>query len=175
MVEAAKQTSRADTGSRQVLAASKRNALCNSPCAGGAASKGPMIEKRSRAQRSRLGASVIVFKRSPVCAPPAAALMGVNFTNPGRCWLFASSAGDQQPSRSVIGRPTVKGARKTRSRINDSSANPVKRSIRLAGNCAVSTGGMKRAQAACHSGVTGKCSSHQVRQRASVRYGTSRV
>ncbi len=41
-----------------------------SPGAGGAASKGPMIEKRSRAHRSRCGGSVGVFKRTPGSGAP---------------------------------------------------------------------------------------------------------
>ena len=36
-------------------------AACNSPGAGGAASRGPMIEKRKRAQRSRLRGSTTVL------------------------------------------------------------------------------------------------------------------
>ena len=63
MVDAAKQTSRPDTGSRQVLAASSCNAACNAFGPGGAASNGPMIEKRKRAQRSRLTESVNSFKK----------------------------------------------------------------------------------------------------------------
>ena len=37
----------------------------------------------------------------------------------------------------------------------DSVAQPTKRAIKLAGSAVVATGGMKRAQAACQSGVTG--------------------
>ena len=41
--------------------------------------------------------------------------------------------------------------------------------------CASGTGGMNRAQAARHSGVSGNCSRHQTRQRASVRRATPSV
>lgn len=37
----------------------------------------------------------------------------------------------------------------------DSAAEPVKRAIRLAGSSLVATGGKKRAQSACQSGVVG--------------------
>ena len=57
----------------------------------------------------------------------------------------------------------------------DSAAEPVKRSIKLAGSSVVATGGMKRAHAACQSGVTGKSSAHHSRQRCSVRTGTAKV
>jgi hypothetical protein len=45
------------------LVASDCKALRKAPGAGGAASKAPMIEKRSRAQRSRLCGSDIAFKK----------------------------------------------------------------------------------------------------------------
>ena len=67
------------------------------------------------------------------------------------------------------------GERKTRRRISASSASPANRSSRLAGQCLVATGGMKRAQAACQSGVRGKSSRHQRRHRSSVRTGMSSV
>jgi hypothetical protein len=64
MVEAPKQTSSPDTGCRQDLVDRARSAGDNSPAAGGAASKGPMIAKRRRAQRSRLRGSTGEVKRS---------------------------------------------------------------------------------------------------------------
>lgn len=70
---------------------------------------------------------------------------------------------------------TVKGVRKASSRVIDSAAEAVKRSIRLAGSSVVATGGMKRAQLACQSGVVGKISAHQVLQRRTVRAGTASV
>lgn len=57
----------------------------------------------------------------------------------------------------------------------DSAAQPTKRAIKLAGSAVVATGGMKRAQAACQSGVTGKSCVHHSRQRCSVRTGTAKV
>jgi len=154
-----------DTGWRHDLAASDCSAAYNSFGAGGAASKGPMIEKRRRAQRSRLFGSVGVFKRVSRLRMPTASLVEVEITNPRGAWLSATSACGQHPSFSVTGCPTVRGERKTRSRINGSVAVPTKRSIRLAGSWLNATGGMKRAQAACQSGVRGNCSTHQFLQR----------
>ena len=57
----------------------------------------------------------------------------------------------------------------------DSAAQPAKRAIRLVGSSVVATGGMKRAQAACQSGVNGKCRVHHSCQRRSVRTGTAKV
>ena len=134
-----------------------------------------MIEKRRRAQRSRLLGSVGVFKRVSRCAVPTATLMEVEITNPRGDWLSTTSACDYHPSFSMTGCPTVKGERKIRSRINDSAAVPIKRSIRPAGSWLKATGGMKRAQVACQSGVSGNCSTHQFRQRWIVRAGTLNV
>lgn len=52
-------------GWRQRLAAKSRNAVCNSPGVGGAANSGPMIAKRSRAQRSRDGRSSLELNITP--------------------------------------------------------------------------------------------------------------
>src|SRR4030065_342514 len=109
MVEAAKQISKPDTGWRHDLAESTCSAAYNAPGAGGAASKGPMIEKRRRAQRSRLCGSVGVFKRVSRLRMPTASLVGLEITNPRRAWLSATSACDQHPSLSVNGCPTVEG------------------------------------------------------------------
>lgn len=46
------------------------NASYSALGAGGAASKGPMIERRSRAHRSRCGGSVGVFKWTPGSGVP---------------------------------------------------------------------------------------------------------
>src|SRR5487761_2472983 len=62
--------------------------------AGREASKGPMIEKRRRAPRSRLFGSVGVFKRVSQCAVPAASLVEVEITNPRGDWLSTTSACD---------------------------------------------------------------------------------
>ena len=70
---------------------------------------------------------------------------------------------------------TVKGVRKARSRVIDSAAEPVKRAIRLPGSPVVATGGMKRAQLPCQSGVVGKISAHQVLQRRIVRAGMASI
>ena len=75
----------------------------------------------------------------------------------------------------MIGSLTVKGLRNTNKRIRQSSAEPAKRSSKLAGKRAASTGGMKRAHAALHSGVNGNCAPHHWRQRSTVRSGTASV
>ena len=67
---------------------------------------------------------------------------------------------------------TVTGHSQTSSRINASCAGPVKRSINAPGSCAWGTGGMNRAHPQRHSGVSGNCSRHQCRQRATVRRAT---
>jgi hypothetical protein len=41
--------------------------ITSSPAAGGAASKGPMIEKRKRAQRSRFSGSIVELKKVSQC------------------------------------------------------------------------------------------------------------
>ena len=98
--------------------------------------------------------------------------MGVKATNPRGNRPSASSAGDHHPARSVTETlTTVSGDRKIRSRSRASSALPTKRSSRPVGKASVATGGMKRAQAACHSGVCGNCSRHHWPQRAKVRRG----
>ena len=55
-----------------------------------------------------------------------------------------------------------------------SVASPTKRSSKRLGKSSV-TGGMKRAQHACHSAVSGNCSFHHWRQRARVSNGIARV
>ena len=65
MVEQPKRISRPVNGWRQVVVARAFKAACKAPSAGGAASSGPMIAKRSRAQRSRWGKSSLELKRHP--------------------------------------------------------------------------------------------------------------
>ena len=56
------------------MMASRVKAACNSPAAGGAASKGPMIEKRKRAQRSRFSGSIVELKKVSQCGGADGAL-----------------------------------------------------------------------------------------------------
>ena len=165
MVDTPKAISSPETGWRHVLAASSCKALFNSPGTGGAASNEPMIEKRSRAQRSRLSGSGIAFKKlSQRCAAGGNA-NGKQAYEPSESLAMSNLCGSCAAITRVDHCWTVKGVRKARSRVIDSAAEAVKRSIRLAGSSVVATGGMKRAQLPCQSGVVGKISAHQVLQR----------
>ena len=110
-VDAPKRTSRPETGWRQVLAASARNAAPNCRGAGGAAISGPMIEKRRRAHRSRSGGSAIVFNAGLQVRPHRRCdLTEAKAMEPRRARLRASSAGAQPASCSLIaaGLPTAR-------------------------------------------------------------------
>ena len=68
MVEQPKRISSQVKGWRQVFPAKALKAACKSPAAGGAANSGPMIAKRSRAHRSRLGRSSRELTPAPLRA-----------------------------------------------------------------------------------------------------------
>ena len=82
----------------------------------------------------------------------------------------------QRPSRSSIAAgaapPAVTGLSQTSSHVTASCDGPAKRSSSSPGRSCAAAGGMKRAQAARHSGVNGNCCCHQSRQRCSVRRAT---
>jgi hypothetical protein len=124
MVEAPKRTSSPVNGWRQVRAASSLKAACKSPGAGGAASNGPMIAKRSRAHRSRRsGSSSQLTDRLPTAATPAVLLWRAGYealVRPATGIFCGSAAARSPPSIYLIMEAVLRGQTKRNSCISRS-------------------------------------------------------